>query len=98
MTIVKVLMHNLEQLFHVSREVQIGYLDRLQAEGEPVPDSRADRAAFQHKMQTIEIDEVQFDQLVRLLCDNETHGEVVTKMYTILLSLLEASNCSGLGF
>lgn len=97
MTIIKIIMHNLEQLFNISREVQLSFLGKLREDGSPIPDSRSDKAAFQHKMQIIEIDEVMFDQLVRLLCNNETHGEIVTKMYVIMQSLLEASSTSGLG-
>lgn len=97
MTIIKIIMHNLQQLFRVSHDVQVRFLNKLSEDGAPIPDSKSDKAAFQHKMQIVEIDDVQFDQLVRLLCQNETHGEIVTKMYTIMSGLLDASSCSGLG-
>lgn len=97
MTIIKVIMHNLYQLFTVSRDVQESFLKKLREENAPIPDSKSDKAAYQHKMQIIEIDDVQFDQLTRLLCQNESHGEIVTKMYNIMTALLEASKCTGLG-
>ena len=57
MTIVKMVMHTLEQLFIVSREVQVTFLNGLSKKNRAVPDSKADRSEYQHVMQLIEVDE-----------------------------------------
>lgn len=92
MTIVKMILFNMEKLFVVSQEVQQKYLASV---GREAANEGASDPALQHKIQLLEVDEDQLQLLVKLLTAHETHGEIVTKVYSILGSLLDAcSSCT----
>lgn len=47
-----------------------------------------------HKMQIILMDEDQLELLVKLLASNEQNGEMVNKIYEILINFVEISKSS----
>lgn len=81
MTIRKMILFNLDRLLRVSKQVQ----DQSLAAARDQPPAKPDNAeVLTHRMQTIHLDEDQLALLVRLLTQNEQHGEIVNKVYEIL--------------
>lgn len=90
MTIIKMILFNLDKLLRVSKEVQ----DRYTSTTSVAERKKESADVLTHKMQTIEVDEDQLELLVKLLTQHEQHGEIVNKVYECLLNLLEASKSS----
>jgi len=87
MTIIKMILFNLDKLLRVSKEVQDGYTAST-----GVADRKKESAdVLTHKLQTIQIDEDQLELLVKLLTQHEQHGEIVNKVYECLYNVLEVS-------
>ena len=83
MTIIKMLLFNLERLLQVVIEVQAYHFQK--------PSSNSSSESVAHHMQIILISEDELQILVQLLIKNEQHGEIVTRIYDILSGFLEAS-------
>lgn len=90
MTIIKMILFNLDKLLRASKEVQEQYTSSTSV----AERKKESPDVLTHKMQTIQIDEDQLELLVKLLTQHEQHGEIVNKVYECLHNLLEVSKAS----
>lgn len=95
MTITKMVLFNMDKLLNISKQVQQAYLDEVRKDlDKDVGTKKENSDLLTHKMQIILMDEDQLELLVRLLTANEQNGEMVNKIYEILINFVEISKSS----
>lgn len=95
MTITKMILFNMDKLLNISKQVQQAYLDEVRKDlDKDVGSKKENSDLLTHKMQIILMDEDQLELLVKLLTSNEQNGEMVNKIYEILINFVEISKSS----
>jgi len=95
MTITKMILFNMDKLLNISKQVQQAYLDEVRKDlDKDVGTKKENSDLLTHKMQIILMDEDQLELLVKLLTSNEQNGEMVNKIYEILINFVEISKSS----
>ena len=95
MTITKMILFNMDRLLNISKQVQQAYLDEVRKDlDKDVGTKKENSDLLTHKMQIILMDEDQLELLVKLLTFNEQNGEMVNKIYEILINFVEISKSS----
>lgn len=85
----------MDKLLNISKQVQQAYLDEVRKDlDKDVGTKKENSDLLTHKMQIILMDEDQLELLVKLLTFNEQNGEMVNKIYEILINFVEISKSS----
>ena len=89
------ILFNMDKLLNISKQVQQAYLDEVRKDlDKDVGTKKENSDLLTHKMQIILMDEDQLELLVKLLTSNEQNGEMVNKIYEILINFVEISKSS----